>query len=1041
MSALQPSIFACFDLNLPSLPSNFDFKQRNSDIIREQFLLNCRTGAADTLFRSNYFVSGGLTIPLNLHSNLSNLINKELDSYFDSHSITYYNLNDYISPEIFFLDLITRNWKRIHTAIDNESIRRILNQNNNKNNMNTIIRRFFHSICYTDGFLYLFGGLCISPLDNKTLVPRNDLWKLNLNTKIWSLVSSDDNISTRFGASMFVINEYKDQEDSKLVLIGGFTFNDKPINSIDYFNLRTNTWEYSKSTLTNIVNIEQKPTSIDTTNSFFQIIEDNVANIPTLVFYSPCSTRPGNKDLIKNNLTPIVAQPLKSFQNGIRLQVTFEQFGFVRYIPYNLTYLMGASYANNLIFAGYFKNYLPETFHCFCYNIQSRKYVKINTLCQSINEHHHRYWNAYIWKSHHQVLFFGSKFDDGNKPSVQKFDHILIGNLPVANTFLNPTNSRFSIKKSLEVDSDTTPSFNDNNFQYKFNTGKDNSTESLLTNRKKRQVSQFENYLKYVTPSNTYSSLGGIFPNYAIVLGKDLMNKFGQYIADFAFQTLDGDFVPVPGYLLRKRWGRYFNLLFSHAYVKTIEEHSFINILNGNDDEIDKLQIDDKFLINIPKSTPLPDCNLPSVVSTDEKQQQQIPNSNDKEDTQQHSSKYDKNDIKNRITTINLPATQQRNMYNMDSLQDFRKSAKSPDKSTKLLVSKIESLSMPRILYLPWSTVTVKAFVEFFFTGQINSKWELAPVILNLLVIGKIYHIPILYVSIQEALFAIIKKKEDNLKFLVKSNLHNYKRQISKTDDDIEKENLKEYLKQNTSYGILLELQHTLRDNETGFFNEEILQKTSTFLNGSSLSNQSVPTMNILSLKGFEFNNPIENERRNSAESDISPHDEYIKHRRSTLKLLNEDQKKSPDVDKSLYLHEEDFIIDNSSMSDSSDIQLGGFSLDKIKKQNSKDYNHDSIDPLYREDNSVEDFFEEDTNYYNKKPNTAYNENTPVTLESLTCPNSLPPVNYIIKSIFRSAELVDDKIIMLRSLACLQVSTLLEILECKHSSSSRTVYS
>ena len=44
----------------------------------------------------------------------------------------------------------------------------------------------------------------------------------------------------------------------------------------------------------------------------------------------------------------------------------------------------------------------------------------------------------------------------------------------------------------------------------------------------------------------------------------------------------------------------------------------------------------------------------------------------------------------------------------------------------------LEPLLTPRSLYMPWPTATVRAFAEFFYTGQVNSKWMLAPVVLDL---------------------------------------------------------------------------------------------------------------------------------------------------------------------------------------------------------------------------------------------------------------------------------------------------------------------
>lgn len=67
---------------------------------------------------------------------------------------------------------------------------------------------------------------------------------------------------------------------------------------------------------------------------------------------------------------------------------------------------------------------------------------------------------------------------------------------------------------------------------------------------------------------------------------------------------------------------------------------------------------------------------------------------------------------------------------------------------------------------MPWSTASVRAFAEFFYTAQINGKWLLAPVTLDLLIMAKIYEIPILYELITEVLYKIISKGRRSFSYL-----------------------------------------------------------------------------------------------------------------------------------------------------------------------------------------------------------------------------------------------------------------------------------
>ncbi|CAK7915980.1 negative regulator of sporulation Mds3p [[Candida] anglica] len=73
---------------------------------------------------------------------------------------------------------------------------------------------------------------------------------------------------------------------------------------------------------------------------------------------------------------------------------------------------------------------------------------------------------------------------------------------------------------------------------------------------------------------------------------------------------------------------------------------------------------------------------------------------------------------------------------------------------------RMEPSLIPRKLYIPFPTVTVKAFCEFLYTGQIGNKWLLAPTTLDNLALAKFYKTPLLYDLISEVLFGIIGRKE-----------------------------------------------------------------------------------------------------------------------------------------------------------------------------------------------------------------------------------------------------------------------------------------
>lgn len=72
----------------------------------------------------------------------------------------------------------------------------------------------------------------------------------------------------------------------------------------------------------------------------------------------------------------------------------------------------------------------------------------------------------------------------------------------------------------------------------------------------------------------------------------------------------------------------------------------------------------------------------------------------------------------------------------------------------------MEPSLIPRKLYIPFPTATLRAFSEYLYTGQIGNKWPLQPTTLNILAIARFFKLPLLYDLICEVLFGIIGRKE-----------------------------------------------------------------------------------------------------------------------------------------------------------------------------------------------------------------------------------------------------------------------------------------
>ncbi|KAM9904210.1 hypothetical protein OXX79_002897 [Metschnikowia pulcherrima] len=73
---------------------------------------------------------------------------------------------------------------------------------------------------------------------------------------------------------------------------------------------------------------------------------------------------------------------------------------------------------------------------------------------------------------------------------------------------------------------------------------------------------------------------------------------------------------------------------------------------------------------------------------------------------------------------------------------------------------KMEPTLIPRKLYVPFSTNSLKSFVEYLYTGQVGNKWLFRPCALDCLWMARYYKVPLLYDLLCEVLYGIIGRKE-----------------------------------------------------------------------------------------------------------------------------------------------------------------------------------------------------------------------------------------------------------------------------------------
>lgn len=1435
MQLLQPTSCSCFQLKLPSPPAATASGPLDA-CSRRRYTLDCRTGAAVELTRSGIFVHGGLTIPLNLAQVNSVQIQKELILYFAKEKATgssFKKLNDWVSQETFYLDLISRAWWRVETTFEGEDEGEGEKDDSldDENSSSQFFKeRLFHSMCFVGSSLYTFGGLVVSPHSGYELIATNELCKLDLQTKKWSLISKDPRITRRFTHSMHTVNEDDDTKDTKIIIAGGLNNIDKPVHQIDIFNITQNCWETDGSNKSGVKiysNVEGEKISLLKESNFSILVQNNEAKIPSLAFYAAQKeTKPKADEKSPKSKTvnsPIVALPLLSESQGMRMISNPNQDFAATDMPSNLLFPTGDYFCYTIVMAGFYPNPHASSFRCFVYDVPTGKWTRVGIVCKEGEVTKHRFWKLFVWQSHHQTLLLGTKKDDECLPSVQKFDYLLSFGLPMISIYNK--NLHASIKRGVELTTGgaTQTPFSTASLSSERLTNEPEDNAFRKPSYASTSTSQFESYIRYIAPPVEMTPIRSVFPSYAMVLGKDALEIFGNPLSDFEFITDEGDSIGVPSYLLRKRWGRYFDMLLSQGYVRACmeyensgsptdiirfsphssqalscsknsqisstgsldayfnsikaqrqksysksqekgtlgddellsQDHSYSHMIANsstppyyeNDEEdpvsppsLSRAAKDTSsrgmksvrrigtgsttsssggMVFRVPFQEAMPqaysDTNLVKPAAPEGKRRSSsvanaaldylkpsnyasrwrrashpnasvsspdnhlaasatrfnptsressrnasvtsqnsslsyvssssdrmgnsiIPNSNvisnlssshqnvltvplppqskmpsdplpppppslpqdmsnaagrrhssfadfsfsnrsspfssrrpsyDRRSSlselrrssdqfqssldrqmmdegqdldsslpslpgQQHRSFFTRNNSKN---TDSIPAGTPKAYRGSDANRMSQSSNPESTDSTNSAALEWEPLLTPRTLYMPWPTATVRAFAEFFFTGQVNGKWSLAPVVLNLLLMSKLYEIPLMYNLITEVLYSIVGRKEDSLYVICASLTEAFHRKVTNYCGE-DQALAQTYLEGNELYAELKSVKASLENIDNGFFDVELIKKVSRAFSLSTVRTSGTGadkysaggSSRMSSAIGVSGASPsvLTGYSRDSQDSEVSmnyPPSLHIFNRhqagvprvkkKSSLSqeispaalgngtppstarvnsdsalnhleyMIREEQKASSDSDSSSdsnlskawkdldaegYDTDEEYettIIDArrdfssdseegedeyrrnikrlgsfshedkekreespSSQSESDDMNpdLGVLSLNKMKRKLAgQDDMDESIDPLFRinftpqtpsdECHSPSKVFKE----YGRDGSPPYEGNF-LTLENLASPNALPPVDYVIKSISRTAALINYPRLMVRCIDCIEIS-------------------
>lgn len=526
MAPLLPSESSAYSVSLP--------EQLDDDRLN----LTIRTGAASTYTKSTVVVHGGLTVGFQLPTITIPEIELKLEELEEK------NWNKLISNEIFYLNIITRKWARLELESDKERPK----------------PRIFHSIAFHDNSIYLFGGLVVDEEENQ-LVPTNDLWQFNIDEKQWICIDngSRSGAVNRYDLTLLQ-TDYISPEDNKpypaLVVAGGRSDLNQELNHITVFDLVQRKYVNNSQmnlNLNEIVHhrqdsgkhdVDPKAAPQDLDKSKLTSVSDK-----SFIISGTSSTECENKndDILliyssKHHIeftNPLISLPVAPGNAGLRLQLSHTIKNNSSAVPKDLKYPTGGIFGTNILIGGNSSD--KNEYQVYSFNRPSQKWTRLSI--DSKKKASEIYlWKSFSWASHHKVLLLGSANipRDMMHPTIQLFDLIVTVGLPITNIY----------------HASTVP---------QMNTSRAGAKSSTMS----KNVS-FEAYSKYAAPTTKISSIRSVFPNFAVALGRNAFERYGSSLADFEFISADGEKVNVPIMLLRKRWGRCFDMLLAKAYARAV---------------------------------------------------------------------------------------------------------------------------------------------------------------------------------------------------------------------------------------------------------------------------------------------------------------------------------------------------------------------------------------------------------------------------------------------------------------------------------------
>lgn len=560
MSILDLSATKCHPLQMP-----------NCDSKDARLRLDCRTGASVDIFNSRVFVFGGSTLELNIPQNftldtIELAFNEKLGINSDNGTkASDFNFSRYLSAECFRLSLINRKWTHYKTSTTTPS--------------EIPEARMFHAMCVYDNYIYISGGIKFD--EDNQLEVLNDLWRFDSIDRQWKCIyeNGNDFLLKRYDHIMLML-PYLELFDKSLVrpgicILGGVDNEGRYHQQSDLFDVSSLKC-YEK----------RYPTLVEFRHSKQGGSEEETLKIRHSLNALHCELCPNTNDLrlFGFSKTPNLKEfePILVFTNSSKgVRYSHNNNFNIKDIS-SLEFPTIGVFGENILVIGFIAN--QKKISSYVFNVRTDTWTKLQISCLH-KIYTHKLSKGFVWESHHKIVFLGSMNMKDTAGSVDYFDNLVVMSLPFTNFF-----GKKAVTVAQKLRFSNSPSASSLHTFESESAKRANSVTSANSNLSHNRnnhphslehTGDFAGYAYHVAQQMQVNSIKSVLPSYAIAIGKNAFER-NTALADLDFICSDGNVIPVPLTLCRRRWGYGFDELFADACAKVQMEQRAIDLIESS---------------------------------------------------------------------------------------------------------------------------------------------------------------------------------------------------------------------------------------------------------------------------------------------------------------------------------------------------------------------------------------------------------------------------------------------------------------------------